>query len=479
MIFLKNEKVFSLSKTSAYIPYGSITDLFSEFYCYLLVAGLFVEGEGFTGLHCVVPKISSKDFFLFSGSYRSGLAQLISKGLQNRFLTLKNHTDLSEVEKDLLESIDGIFSNDGSFFSRLSGKSLFGVAVNRNFSDDMTVIAQYVARTFGQWDYPEPCSVPSIYLSIFGNIHLSRDKMIVLENPILHYGRKNPDGQVVTALWSLISAQLSSFISNPANPYPGDELGETLSGFGFLTECSEFSQEISIPTYAAALYSERVIGIDSSNPVSLSASFYRSFLYGRIDETIISRKVYLDIILDLMMEKMGETHLSHLFKPNSFYRKLSTTSKLTSKIPKKPLILQFALEKLDTEQKNEDDILNEESTSQEDSAEDPQTEDGGYDPSTPAPAVPFGTSDIDKDTIGLISFDKSGEGVDEDLYRAAVVALNDRLRSDDTLTIEAEVKDALDYWVNGFLYRTAIKATKDQIAVLNLQQYLKNISTKG
>ncbi len=476
MIFLRDEKVFSLSKTSSYIPYGSITDLFSEFYCYLLVAGLFREGEGFSGLYCAVPKISDKDFFLFAGAYRSGLERLISKGLQNRFSALKNHPDLSNAEKDLLDYLDGIFTNDSNLFVRLSAKALFSVAVTRSFNDDMTVIAQYVARTFGQWDYPEPCSVPSIYLSVFGNIHLSRGKTIILENPTLHYGRTSADGQTVTALWALLSTQISSFMSNPHVSYPGDELGETLSGLGFLTEYNEFSKEIPMPTYASALYSERLMGLDNSNSISLSASFYRNFLYGRIDETLISRKVYLDTILDLMMEKMSFTHL---FAPNSFYRKLSTTSKLTSKIPKKPVILQFALEKLDAEQMNEDDILNEENTSQEDSAEDPQTEDGGYDPSTPSPAVPFGTSDMDKNTIGLISFDKSGEGVDEDLYRAAVVALNDRLRSDDTLTITAEVKDALDYWVNGFLYRTAITATKDQISVLNLQQYLKNISTKG
>jgi hypothetical protein len=82
----------------------------------------------------------------------------------------------------------------------------------------------------------------------------------------------------------------------------------------------------------------------------------------------------------------------------------------------------------------------------------------------------------DEDTIGLISFDKTGEGVNEDLYRMAVVALNDRFKSDDSISIAADVKDALNFWVNGYLYRTAIAATKERIVSLKLQSFLKDVS---
>ena len=80
-----------------------------------------------------------------------------------------------------------------------------------------------------------------------------------------------------------------------------------------------------------------------------------------------------------------------------------------------------------------------------------------------------------KNNIGIISFDRTGENVDDDLYRSAVVALNDRLRADDKITISADVRDALDYWVNGYLYLAAISSTKEQINTLGLQQFLKNI----
>jgi hypothetical protein len=245
------------------------------------------------------------------------------------------------------------------------------------------------------------------------------------------------------------------------------------------------------------------MGVEECNPVALSAAFYKEFLYGSTETRSISRGSLLNVILNLMMEKMGESRLGHLFTSGSYYTKLSTVRSLTGKTRCRPAILRMALEALDPELLSEEDPADDSDTPPEapepdvpdDTAvdptkdpttaepvatdSDPQTDVGGFDPSTPFPAVPVSVVDQDKNTIDLISFDKSGEGVNEDLYRSAVVALNDRLRSDDSLSIKAEVREALTYWVNGFLYRTAISATQDQIAYLRLQHHLKNVLTKG
>ena len=480
MLFLKEEKVFSLAKSVAAPPYGDITALFQEFYCYLFVAALYREGEGVGGIHWTISNISDKNFRLPSGSYNEGLGKMLTKGLQDRYYALSKHPDLNGIENTILLSLDGIFTSDTSWFAQLSGKDILSVAMNRSFTEEMTVIAQYLAVMLGQHDYPAPVSVPNVYLSIFGNIHVARDfyvdeitpygSKIILEEPMLRYGSMSADGSLVTALWSLMSSQISSLSENE---YPGDSLSEKLSGFVFLGESNEFEKELPAPRYASSLYLQRVMGLGSMNPVFLSAMFYRDFLYGSNDTLTVSRTALLAIVIDLMMKKMGETHQSHLFSDMSFSRKLSAPPTLYSKTPKRPMILQFALEALDSSDELNDD------QDKETIVADPQTDDNGYDPSNPLPAIPMGNPVLDKDTIDLLSFDKSGEGVNENLYRAAVVALNDRLRSDDTLPITSEIKQSLDYWVNGFLYRTAISATKEQIAFLNLQNYLKILVPKG
>ena len=110
---------------------------------------------------------------------------------------------------------------------------------------------------------------------------------------------------------------------------------------------------------------------------------------------------------------------------------------------------------------------------------DPAVDDGAADPGVPPPALPTGAPTLETDTIDLISFDKTGEGVNATLYRNAVVALNAKLRADASIPVTAEVRDALDFWVNGLLYRAAISSTIGQIGQLGLQKYLKAVSTEG
>lgn len=491
MMFLKDEKVFSLGRTAAAVPRGDLPALFSELYCYLLVAGLFREGETNEGVHWTVPAISDDNFMIPSGVYRSGLANLITKGLRDRFLALRAHPNLSDKEGELLLYLDRIFTSDRSWFSRLSGRDLFNVAIIREFNEDMTTVARYVAAAFGQSDYPDRAIVPRLYLSVFGNIHLAKrnpslvagisNDSVVLEDPQLRYGSFTEDGDDVTILWSLLSAQISALTTLCETPFPGDYLGDMLSGYGFLTDYSDFSSSLPAPIFASALYMQRIMSPEGINPIRSSAAFYQEFLFGSSGQVKIARGSILKIIINLMMRKMGEAHLSHLFASNSYYRKLSTTTQLSNKQHKRPALFQFALESLDSGVEDEKDPLNttDDDLLNDDLDEDPQTSDDAFDPSTPPVSVPTGATSPDKDTIGLLSFDKTGEGVDEDLYRQAVVALNDKLRSDDTIPVAADVRDALDYWVNGYLYRTAIAATKDQITFLNLQQYLKTVLTKG
>jgi hypothetical protein len=472
MFFSKDEKVFSLNKTLSAVPYGNVDQLFSEFYCYLLVAGLYREGESIRGIHFKVTSLLDKDFLLPNGSYRFGLSTMISRGLKARFDALINSPYLTYAEQTLLQQFAYIFTNDVNKFVSLNGTEIINLSLRRGFSDDMVAIARYVAVAFGQTDYQavEGRTVPKLYISMFGNIHLAKEETVTLSAPVLRYGSVPYAKSDVTALWALLSSQIGGFMDAV---YPGNELCSELQGLAFLTQRSDFDEDIPAPTFANALYIEEMLGVTGPNPVSLSAMFYRDFLYKTNDKTSVSREDLLQAIIDLMMEKMKEVHLSHLFNPDSVYWKLANPPHFSSNKPKRPVLFSFALESLDSEQTDDSEVSD--VASPEDVAAEPTESDVSALP--PAPSLE--EAGLDENTIDLISFDKSGEGVDEDLYRSAVVALNDRLRSDDTLPVAAEKKALLDFWVNGWIYRTAIAATKNQIAFLGLQKYLKIFSTKG
>jgi hypothetical protein len=191
-----------------------------------------------------------------------------------------------------------------------------------------------------------------------------------------------------------------------------------------------------------------------------------------------------------MVKMMGEVHLSCIVPPTSIYQKILTSSVIRRREHKRSVLLNYALEALDSDTETSGDEKDSSMDSEVDPSEDttddisskkkvqtdPSVEDGGNDPTLPDPAVPAVSPGMTEDTIELISFNKTGEGLEEDLYRSAVVVLNDKLKSDDEIAIDAEVKDALDHWVNGYLYRAAISVTKERIKRFGLQKYLKKFN---
>lgn len=464
MFFRKDEKVFSVSRTAKAVPHGDVKTLFSEFYCYLLICGFFAEGGTEVGTSWRGDELSSPKFGLPYGPYREGIGQIISAALMSRYELLMRHPDLSSEEIRIVECFNAIFTDDTKWYAPLSGQSILGVAYRRDFDPDMVAIAHYVAVAFGQAHYPPPASLPRLYISVFGNIHLAKEETMVVGEPHLRYGQLTTDGSRITALWSFISSQIGSLCKGS---YPGEDLGDMLSSMTFLASDNHNCTTLPLPRYAAALRIIGMMGLDPQYKCPTAVTFYKDFLYGNLERQTTLHRVCLQYILDVMMEKVGETCLSHLFVPDSLYKRLSHTDRLPGERLKKPAILEYALEAL--------------SAGAADEEEDPSTSDVGYDPATPPPLSPIGTPSLEKDknNIDLISFDKSGEGVNEGLYRAAVIALNDRLQSDDSVPVTADVKDRLDWWVNGYLYRTAISATEDQISSLGLQKYLKSVSTKG
>jgi hypothetical protein len=531
MFFSRDEKVFSVSKTRDKIPVDDVSLLFSEFFCYLLITGLYLEGNNKNGVSWDIPNLSETDYksdFYWNNTYNQQLGKIYLGELITRLRVLLNHPDVLDDEKRMLRQIDGIFRNDNNSYGyQLSARDILSVAYRRVFTNDMMIIAHYVAVTFGQTEFPDPKEIPSIYISLFGNLHIAHHDRILVSPPSLLYGSM-VNGEKVTALWSLVS----SMVDGLSNKYhPGYNLGETLKSFNFLSELPLRSTSISYPRYAAALDVDRALKLDKTQYglIPLITTAYKEFMYGGViyndvNTIDVSRRILLNNILDLMMEKVGVDHKGQLFADNSNYRKLMNDSSIRLNSPKIPVILEYAIESLDSglealdkdvegfeqddttdkkkKRKKKDDLSMLDSSKEEDETEedpveeptddstenkdtntdtteedpvieDPQTDNNGYDPANPPPVVPAGAPSMEKNNIGLISLDKSGEGFDEDLYRRAVIALNDRLRDDDNISIKAEVKASLDQWVNSLLYRASIDATKEQISSLGLQEYLK------
>lgn len=493
MFFTNQEKIFSLRKTVAALPRHDLTKLWEEFYCYLLVSGIFSEASVQDGLYQDMVPISDKEFYLESKSYHNGIGSQLSKGLQDRYYAILKHEDTNERDRFFLKKIDYIFTKEKGYYSDLTGKDLYATALVKNFSEDMLTVAHYVAVSFGQKSYPESSLLNKLYFSVFGNIHLSKNIKHLVNQPELVYASNTKSGDRVTPLFALASSQLNHFV-NETN-FSGDALCDYLSGFNFISDPYYKRQVTTIPAQASINTMSNVIGVNEFIPIELSRNFYRNFFYGSLNEIKILRIGVLIDILNIMMKKMGETQLRHLFNVDSSQALLTNRTKFNSRISKSPSLFTFALEALEAQENQEEavspsDKTLEEKSSEEtdlnidqeleddvdednpDIVEDPQTSPGGYDPTNVPSNDPVGKT-TDNDSIGLISLDKSGEGVDDDLYRSAVVSLNDRLKQDENLAIEQDIKDALDYWVNGFLYKASIQATKDYIASLKLAQYLK------
>lgn len=493
MFFNPQEKIFSLRKTVASLPKYDLTKLWEEFYCYLLIAGFYLEGDDPSQPYSNKKAISDKEFYLFPKLYSSEIGRQVTQGLKDRYRAINDHEDTSDKERFFLNKLNYLFTQDRGYYIDLTGKDLYSIALARNFGDDMLTIAHYVAVTYGQKSYPEAKALKKLYLSAFGNIHLSNTQMQLTEEPLLPYMSLAESNDVVTPLFSLASSQLSHFVNE--KEFSGDALCDYLSGFNFLNDSFLKGNVTTIPTQASINVMTMIMGLDEHAPIEVAQRFYRDFFYGSLNEIKILRTGVLINILHAMMKKMGETQLRHLFTADSPQYLFVTRDKFSRKTYSSPSLFSFALEALEAQETKDDAVSPSDETPEDESSdvndldldqelsddadqddpsitEDPQTSPGGYDPTNSPPSDPVGKTE-DNDNIGLISLDKAGEGVDDDLYRSAIVALNDRLKQDENLAIDQKVKDALDYWVNGFLYKASVQSTKDYVASLKLAQYLK------
>lgn len=499
MDFRKSEKVFSLSRTADAILKTDLTRLFSELFCYMVVTGLYLEDMPLD-TECYpndAGMSEGSNFWLINSSYHDQFAYLLQNGLKDRVKAILNHSDLNEAEKSFMRKIDGLFSNQNTY-SQLEGRQFFQISVSRNFHPDMQVVAKYAGAMFGQKEFLGRQELPRLYLSKFGNIHLSESEKDILSAPSLIYGSKfatQSSQTKVTALWSLVSAVADGYLEHPYfNPIT--YLTGNLDNYALMSKRCFWKDQITIPRYVGGLRVMDELKLTKSPTDPLCGKFIQEFLYGRSGNIKLVNHCLFKYIVNDMVNKMSEDARQEHAMSTSIFRRVADSSTLHGRlIGKRSDVLEYALEALDPDlesdkkdtapQKDTDsDPESDEGESEDDSDtdltsttdQDPATDPTGFDPSTPPPAAPAGTPAMEEDTIGLISFNKTGEGIDEDLYRDAVVALNDRLQGDDTIPVSADVKAALDQWVNCYLYRAAITATKDQITSLGLQKYLKEVN---
>lgn len=485
MYFNKDERVFSLSGTSGVVLHGDTKSLWSELFCYLLIAGFYTEGQRELSPVPVSNKISDKDFFLYNESYHHRLGRLISEGLKARHAALRTDPYLNERERMVLDQIDGLFEYRSVGFNPLSGKSFLAIAISRGLDPDMVTIAHYASVMYGQFDFPNDTYLNKLYISIFGNIHLVNpdrgDAKIKVTAPKVRFNEVIPKRGVVSPFWAFMSSLTDGYAEMERG---GQLFMEDLANYSLLAEKSLWDSAIPLPRVCGAANVAFKTGVDEAPSYSLVAQFYHNFLYGSVFNIDIIRHGVFRFILDHMVKTMGESHPTLIVPPTSIYQKIIDSRTIRTVESKRSILLNYALEALDAEldpeasdsekktsSKKDDNPEEDIPPVEEDPETDPSTEDGGFDPGTPPPTVPS----MDKDTIELIPRDKTGEGLDEDLYRSAVVVLNDRLKSDDSIVISADVKDELDQWVNGYLYRAAISVTKDRIKNLGLQKYLKKV----
>lgn len=496
MYFCKDEKVFSLAGTCGVVQRTNLTSLWEEFFSYLVVAGFYVEGTQGNVYEQNSLRLSSEGFLFPCGVYQDKFGRLLSQGLKERYRALLNHGDVNTKERTFLENVEDLFDIASRGYAQITGQQFIQIADARGFSEDMTAVARYAGAMYGQKSFGEDTMVPRLYLSLFGNIHLSKEDSFLLTKPEWTYGSKDASGCVITPLFALLSAQVSAFATFDN---PGEVLCEVAGTYSLLRNHTNYFDQLPLPAAATACYVANTLGYGAAyGPANISRLFYQNFLLGGLRVTKLTSRPLLYALIDLMGKTADGETPSELLLPTSCYKQLFQLCGGPGQL-RRQSYLESALEALDsdpdldeedpegptedspeppTAQEPEavDDTV---TNSDEDPEPDPLTDTNGYDPAVPAPAVPAGTPSMEKDSIGLISFDKTGEGIDEDLYRRVVVALNDKIQSDDSVPVTARAKEILNFWVNGYLYRANISATKDRIASLGLEEHLKNILTKG
>lgn len=408
---------------------------------------------------------------------------MIAKGLHDRFIAIKSNPYTNENEHGLLNELDGLFCPDKKTFVYLSASRILGVAIARDLDPDMRTIAHYVSIMFGQTSFPHDTYLKKIYISMFGNIHLvneQMDKPIKVTAPLLTYNQVGPQNCIVSPLLAMLSGLAAGYSELNRG---GFDFIEDLGSYLLVSEDYTWDNSVILPKAVSAINLITRTGSFNATTCSLVGRAYHAFFYGSLESIDIIRHPVFLFIIDHMVKMMGESHRNYIIPPTSIYRKILDNSTVRGSQLKRPMLLNFALEALGPEPDSPDsekkDTPSEEETVEEpkmDPETDPSTEDGGFDPSVPPPAEPTGEESTAKDTIELISFDKTGEGVEEDLYRTAVVVLNTQFKNNESIAVPSEVKASLDQWVNGYLYRSAISATKDRIKNLGLQKYFKTFN---
>lgn len=501
MYFNKEEKVFSLSRTVGAVPVQDVSQMWSEFFCYLVVAGLYLEGND--APIAIQQSRLSTSIDVFGNVYSRNLGLLINRGLRERYLALMDHYDVSDGEKMFLKDLDGIFDRESISHLTISAKDFLGIAYRRGFSPVMQSVARYAAVMYGQKDFLGETEVPILYLSLFGNIHLCVEETVVMRDPTLKFRSKmmHEDRQVdVSPLWAMISSITDALSSLEA---PGDRLGNYLSKLTFLSELVNSGDALPAPKKASGLLLLQNMGVKSTRPVrNIEVRSYAEFAFGatgtsRSPSTNMIRLALYNYIMKTIGEKTN-TSVYNLFYPDSCFLGLRDTRR--TEFIDAPIVLGAAFEALegqppapspdgtDTTGSEDDGATspagNGTTTSESEDGEgenepvntgeqDPDAENNPDNTVTQENTPPVVTVEPDENNIDLVSFDRTGEGINEELYRREVIALNDRLQREDSIPVSADVKVDLAYWVNGWLYRVAISETEKKISSLGLQKYLK------
>ena len=517
MFFVPDEKVFSVSKAVHNLPVSNITSLIGEFYAFLLVSGLYLEaapwddGSGYT-----VPEdndLSGKMFSISSYSGDTGynwkLSQLLSKGLKERYDAILRHPDLTSQERTLFELFDDVFGRTGGYLM-VTGEQIYNTALRRGVEGSMLTVAYYTAMAFGHKSFPKETTLPALYLSMFGNIHLSEECSYSVTSPVLEFGKKEKS-LTITPFWALMSSICDSFTTSDSGwNYAGTGLADAMSNYSFISDPS-YQKNLCFPHLANVFSLEKRMGITDRHSPSLGVKMFKAYMFGdsidRFSRVGSLRKPLFLYILDHMKKKTTDVDNASMFAPSCPYARLigdTDNNPCSSSFDPIPLVLDYALESLsalddidksaddsedkDTEgktgktdkptvnPKSDSDSMGNKGNSDEDpDNDDPADDTNGFDPGATTPSEPASATGLNENTIGPISFDKTGEGVAEVIYRQMVVALNDRLQcdDDDDLVVDRKTRENLDYWVNGFLFKTAISDTKAYISVLGLQKYLK------
>lgn len=483
-LFNHDEKIFSITKTDGVVAGKDARTIWAELFGYLFVAGIFFEGDSGTVQSAEVPTLSQVG--ALGGYYDATLGNIYTKNIRLRAQAL-GRMALPEQDKALLDDLGGLFSFERKHLVGLTGKAFVSLSARYDFDEDFVTVAHYLGIMYGQRDFVAPKNIPLIYVSAFGNIHLSRNTRVSPVPGTMIYGSIVRDN-IVTPLWALVASLIDCYVAYPA---PGDALTYHLANLTLLRSLPgdrRYAPSRTIPSIASGWYvfSIRASGSGRSRMIERANA---EFLFG---DNLGGRPLRVDVfssIIHLMKEKAGFAGKSDrtLFSEGVSLDDIVSKEGYRDSGSVRKNLLSFALESLGMEADAKVETSDEKTAgldigSPDDDDDDVPKDDvdGGAtnSPATPPPAVPAQPVIAEKNNIGLISFDRTGEGSDDDMYRSAVVALNDRVQSDESDAISSEVKEALKQWVNGYLYRTAISETKKQMKALGLQVFFKSIQTK-